>query len=91
MKIELRPGWLLTRLTLVNAPMTSSTSCSACRSMSAVEKAVMLCPTSCRFSSRRVAVTMMVSSFPESFWSCWPRERDGYSVARTAAVSVLEL
>jgi hypothetical protein len=66
MKIELRPGTYATRLTLGNALMTSSTSCSPCRSMSAVEKAVMLWPTSCRLSSRRVAVTMIVSSFPDS-------------------------
>jgi len=80
------------RFTLVSAPITSSASCSACRSMSAVEKAVMLCPTSWRFSSRRVAVTMMVSSFPDSAAApCWPRDRDGYSVAKMAAVSGLEL
>ena len=63
----------------------------ACFSMNSVERAVTLCGTSCRFSLRRVAVTVTGSSRVGSCFAggcSWARAwAPGYSVAKMAAAS----
>ena len=87
MMMSLRPGMALTSVTLGKAPATSSRDWKACLAMSSVESAVTLCATSCRFASRRVAVTMTGSSLPAAGSSWAIAAWAGFSTAQIAAVS----
>src|SRR5690606_36936530 len=84
MMTEFRPGMALTRFMLGSAFTKSSIFWKAWRWMSSLENAVMLCGTSCRLVSRRVAVTT-ISSRPCA--CCARADPAGTRAETTAAAS----